>query len=55
MKKVYKERAGKVFDEHNQDVPVCIDYTAHDIKNPLTLDYRSRCPICGNCHGTVPL
>lgn len=41
-----------LFDEHNQDVPVCIDcHTAHDIKNPLTLDYRERIPdMCSNCH-----
>ena len=43
-----------LFDEHNQDVPVCIDcHTAHDIKNPLTLDYREKIPdMCSNCHGT---
>ncbi len=41
-----------LFDEHNQDVPVCIDcHTAHDIKNPLTLDYREKIPdMCSNCH-----
>jgi predicted CXXCH cytochrome family protein len=41
-----------LFDEHNQDVPVCIDcHTAHDIKNPLTLDYREQIPdMCSNCH-----
>ncbi len=41
-----------LFDEHNQDVPVCIDcHTAHDIKNPLTLDYRERIPdMCSKCH-----
>jgi len=41
-----------LFDENNQDVPVCIDcHTAHDIKNPLTLDYREHIPdMCSNCH-----
>jgi predicted CXXCH cytochrome family protein len=41
-----------LFDEHNLDVPVCIDcHTAHDIKNPLTLDYRENIPeMCSNCH-----
>lgn len=46
-----------LFDEHNQDVPVCIDcHTAHDIKNPLTLDYRERIPdMCSNCHANEAL
>jgi hypothetical protein len=41
-----------LFDEHNQDVPICIDcHMAHNIKNPLTLDYREMIPdMCGNCH-----
>lgn len=41
-----------LFNEQNQDVPICIDcHTAHDIKNPLTLDYHERIPqMCGNCH-----
>lgn len=41
-----------LFDEHNQDVPVCIDcHTAHAIENPLSLDYRERIPeLCSNCH-----
>jgi predicted CXXCH cytochrome family protein len=41
-----------LFDEHNQDVPVCIDcHTAHNIQSPLSLDYRERIPdICSNCH-----
>ncbi len=44
---------GKVLiDERNQDVPVCIDcHTSHDIKDPLTTDYRERIPeICSRCH-----
>ncbi|HXX58826.1 MAG TPA: cytochrome c3 family protein [Thermodesulfovibrionales bacterium] len=42
-----------LLDDASQDVPVCIDcHTAHDIKNPLTLDYRERIPeMCSNCHG----
>ncbi len=41
-----------LFNEHNKDVPVCIDcHTAHDIQSPLTLDYRERIPeMCSNCH-----
>jgi predicted CXXCH cytochrome family protein len=41
-----------LFNEHNQDVPVCSDcHTAHTIKDPLTLDYRERVPdMCSNCH-----
>lgn len=41
-----------LIDERNQDVPVCIDcHTAHDIKDPLTSDYRERIPdICSRCH-----
>jgi len=41
-----------LFNEQNQDVPICIDcHTAHDIKNPLALDYHERIPqMCGNCH-----
>jgi len=41
-----------LFDEHNQDVPVCIDcHRAHNIKSPLTLDYREQIPeMCSNCH-----
>jgi predicted CXXCH cytochrome family protein len=39
-------------NEQNQDVPICIDcHTAHDIENPLTLEYHERIPqMCGNCH-----
>jgi len=51
--KYIKSVHGKaLFDENNQDVPVCIDcHTAHDIKNPLTLDYREQIPdMCSNCH-----
>jgi len=41
-----------LFNEHNQDVPVCADcHTAHAIKDPRTLDYRERVPdMCSNCH-----
>lgn len=41
-----------LLDEANQDVPVCKDcHTAHNIEDPLTLNYRERIPeICGNCH-----
>ncbi len=41
-----------LFDEHNQDVPICIDcHMAHNIKNPLTQDYREMIPdMCSNCH-----
>ncbi len=41
-----------LFDQQNEDVPVCINcHKAHDINNPLTLDYRERIPeMCSNCH-----
>lgn len=41
-----------LLDERNKDVPVCIDcHMAHNIVNPLTLDYRERIPaMCSNCH-----
>jgi hypothetical protein len=41
-----------LFNEQNTDVPICIDcHTAHDIENPLTLEYHERIPqMCGNCH-----
>lgn len=41
-----------LLSELNQDVPICIDcHTAHDIQNPLTLEYHERIPqMCGNCH-----
>lgn len=41
-----------LFDEHNQDVPVCIDcHKAHDIIHPHTMDYRESIPaMCSNCH-----
>lgn len=41
-----------LFNEHNQDVPVCVDcHTAHTIEDPFTLDYRDRIPeICSGCH-----
>ena len=41
-----------LFNEHNQDVPVCVDcHTAHTIEDPFSLDYRERIPeMCSNCH-----
>jgi predicted CXXCH cytochrome family protein len=41
-----------LFNEHNQDVPVCVDcHTAHTIQDPFSLDYRERIPeMCSNCH-----
>ena len=41
-----------LFNEHNQDVPVCVDcHTAHTIEDPLSMDYRERIPgMCSNCH-----
>jgi predicted CXXCH cytochrome family protein len=41
-----------LFNEHNQDVPVCADcHTAHTIQDPFSLDYRERIPeMCSNCH-----
>ncbi|MDY6821114.1 MAG: cytochrome c3 family protein [Deferribacterota bacterium] len=41
-----------LFDEHNKDVPNCIDcHTSHEIKNPLTANFRLHIPeLCGNCH-----
>jgi predicted CXXCH cytochrome family protein len=41
-----------LFNERNQDVPVCIDcHKAHNIENPFTLDYREKIPeMCGGCH-----
>ncbi len=41
-----------LFNENNQDVPVCADcHTAHTIEDPTTLNYRERIPdICSNCH-----
>lgn len=38
--------------EDNYDVPICIDcHTAHEIENPLSVDYRDRTPeICSKCH-----
>jgi predicted CXXCH cytochrome family protein len=43
-----------LFNEKNQDVPVCVDcHKAHDITNPLTLEYHERIPeMCGNCHAS---
>ncbi|MGD0884218.1 MAG: cytochrome c3 family protein [Thermodesulfovibrionales bacterium] len=41
-----------LFEEQSQDVPVCTDcHTAHDIKDPLTLEFREHIPErCSNCH-----
>lgn len=46
-----------LFDEKNQDVPVCVDcHMAHNIKNPLTLDYREQIPdMCSNCHASTEI
>jgi hypothetical protein len=59
---IYAVYAGSVhgkalLDEHNQDVPVCIDcHKAHDIVHPLTLDYREKIPaMCSNCHANKTL
>jgi predicted CXXCH cytochrome family protein len=44
-----------LLNEANRDVPVCIDcHKAHDIRNPLTLEWHERIPdICSNCHADV--
>jgi predicted CXXCH cytochrome family protein len=44
-----------LFNEQNKDVPICIDcHTAHDIENPLSLEYHERIPqMCGNCHANA--
>ncbi len=41
-----------LFNEHNQDVPVCVDcHQSHNIKNPRTVEYRERIPeMCSTCH-----
>lgn len=41
-----------LIDIESTDVPICIDcHTAHDIKNPLSGDYRNNIPeMCSNCH-----
>jgi len=41
-----------LFNEHNQDVPVCVDcHTAHTIEDPLSMNYRERIPeMCSSCH-----
>jgi predicted CXXCH cytochrome family protein len=41
-----------LFNEHNQDVPVCVDcHTAHTIEDPLSMNYRERIPeMCSRCH-----
>lgn len=46
-----------LFDENNQDVPVCIDcHTAHNILLPTTLDYHEKIPaLCSGCHGNKAL
>jgi hypothetical protein len=42
-----------LFDEQSNDVPVCTDcHTAHDIRDPLALEFRERIPErCSSCHG----
>ena len=46
-----------LFNEHNQDVPVCADcHKAHNIEDPRTFDFRERVPqMCGNCHANKSL
>ena len=46
-----------LFNDHNQDVPVCADcHTAHTIEDPFSLDYRERIPeMCSNCHGKTEI
>lgn len=46
-----------LFNEHNQDVPVCADcHRAHNIIDPRTFDYREKIPqMCGNCHANKEL
>lgn len=41
-----------LFDEHNVDVPNCIDcHTAHKIEYPLTTNFKLHIPeLCGKCH-----
>jgi hypothetical protein len=41
-----------LLNEHNRDVPVCIDcHTAHEIRDPLTVEYHDHIPgLCSNCH-----
>ena len=41
-----------LIDIESTDVPICIDcHTAHDIKNPLSGNYRNNIPdMCSNCH-----
>ncbi len=43
---------GALFNDNNQDVPVCVDcHTAHTIQDPTSLDYRQQIPqMCSNCH-----
>lgn len=46
-----------LFNEKNQDVPVCADcHRAHNIEDPRTFDYREQVPqMCGNCHANKEL
>ena len=57
--KIYAEsvHGSALFNEHNQDVPVCIDcHRAHNIEDPRTFDYREKVPqMCGNCHANKSL
>jgi len=59
---IYKIYAASVhgsalFNENNQDVPVCADcHRAHNILDPRTFDYREKVPqMCGNCHANKAL
>jgi nitrate/TMAO reductase-like tetraheme cytochrome c subunit len=46
-----------LFQDHNQDVPVCADcHRAHNIEDPRIFDYRENIPqMCGNCHANSEL
>jgi predicted CXXCH cytochrome family protein len=59
---IYKKYALSVhgsalFNENNQDVPVCVDcHRAHNILDPRTFDYREKVPqMCGGCHANKAL
>jgi len=46
-----------LFEASIQDVPICIDcHRAHDVENPLTLEFHERIPeMCSNCHSNKAL
>jgi len=43
--------------EHNQDVPICIDcHTAHSVQDPLSAEYHEQIPdTCSSCHANAAL